>query len=237
MASGCPAGAPRNQWSMVTSTNHDPTRTRLLLEVAFQAEIGVPFGEHLGIDRTMRLVAGSATLPRRFMLENEGATLGLMAPNAGLVAAMGGGCGPGQCPALVRMMAVTAGHLAIFNRVMVRQLKLPPFIQMALETGLGRFAGIDNGISGAAGFSMETAGSVAGFTAHVFAVFTLRHQFGMISGDKILHQLFMTLGAVLRPHEGGPRNTGRSNHGSGQGRAGDRNHRQHRQEQNKPDTA
>lgn len=237
MASGCPAGAPRNQWSMVTSTNQDPAGTRLLLEVAFQAEIGIPLGEHLGIDGTMRFVTGGAAFPCGFMLENEGTTLGLMATNTGFVAAVGGRCRASQCPALVRMMAVTAGHLAIFNRMMMRQLELSPFVQMALKAGLGRFARIDNRVAGTTGLCVETAWSVTGFAAHVFAVFALRNQFCVIRSDEILHELFMTLGTILRPDEGGPWNIGRCNHRPGQGGAGDRDHGQDCQEQNEPGTA
>jgi len=52
------------------------------LHVAFQAQIGVPFGEEFGIHRAMRIVAGNATFPERLMLERVGALLGAMAAEA-----------------------------------------------------------------------------------------------------------------------------------------------------------
>ena len=45
--------------------------------------------------------------------------------------------------------------------MMVRQVELPALVQMALETGLRRFARVDDGVARAARFIVNAAGTVA----------------------------------------------------------------------------
>ena len=84
MATGGPAGAPRQERGVVPRPDVDPAPLGLLLEMAFQAQGGVPLAQHLGVHRAMRLMAGRATFANGFMLEHERAALGHVTLAAGV---------------------------------------------------------------------------------------------------------------------------------------------------------
>ena len=59
---------------MIRTTDADLPALHLL-EMAFQAQVGVARDEHLGVDRPMRAVTGGATFVHRFVLENVRSSL------------------------------------------------------------------------------------------------------------------------------------------------------------------
>ena len=82
MASGRPAGAPVQKRTVVTRPNINAAGDGLLLKMALQTQGRIPLAKHLGVHRTVRLVAGGATLPDGFVLENERSALGRVATAA-----------------------------------------------------------------------------------------------------------------------------------------------------------
>ena len=70
MAAGAPATALAQLGRVVYATNQDGTGLDLL-EMAFQAQVGVPFGEHPGIDAAVRRMAGGAAFAHRLMLKHK----------------------------------------------------------------------------------------------------------------------------------------------------------------------
>ena len=61
VASPGPAGALLDSQSVIGASDEDPGSVNLL-EVAFHAEVGVTYGEQLGVDRAVGGMADGATL-------------------------------------------------------------------------------------------------------------------------------------------------------------------------------
>lgn len=74
-----PASSALQKRGVITSTDHDHARCHLLLEMAFQAQILVPLHQHLVIRRSVRIMAGRATFPDRFVFKHERTSLSHMA--------------------------------------------------------------------------------------------------------------------------------------------------------------
>jgi hypothetical protein len=70
------------------------SRSILLLEVASQAEHLVSFKQPLLVDRPVRVVADDATFPKRFVLEDERASLFGVTLETDLVFVHHVGCAP-----------------------------------------------------------------------------------------------------------------------------------------------
>ena len=66
-------------------TANDDSRRRLLLEVAFEAKIGVAGDEHLVVDSAVRVVTGGASFAHGLMLEDKRSALGGVALATGIV--------------------------------------------------------------------------------------------------------------------------------------------------------
>src|SRR5215217_8260890 len=98
----------------------------------------------------------------------------------------------------VRFMTIAAAHFALEHRMMMRQLKGCANIQVTLETGVGRFAWIDDCTSAAAGLNVQTPGPVARLASHVLCVFPLRLQSRVSGCPEIADDLFMAGRAFLR---------------------------------------
>ena len=80
VATGVPASALPQLRSVVEAANVDGgTTITHLLNMTFQAKVGIPFSQHHGIDAPMGTVARGATFPQRFMFERERATQGRVA--------------------------------------------------------------------------------------------------------------------------------------------------------------
>lgn len=197
---------------MVEATNDKLPGSCLLLEVALETEISVSLGEHPGVDGTMGLMTSRATLAARLMLENERSALGNVAFPAGLLLGMETG-GGGQGTTLVRIVTITATHLAFLNRMMMGQGKLPTLVQVTLETGVRGTTRVDNRVLQPAGFRVHTARSVAGFTTHLLGILTLDRELGVIGSLEVLDDRLMTLGTGLGTHKLGTGNERRRHHG------------------------
>jgi hypothetical protein len=104
--------------------------------MALQAKIIVPFNQHLGIDRAVRLMADSASFAQCFVFENERASLLAMALSAPFIQTS-----HHQSPAplvnihSVRIVTLGAIHFAFPDRVMLRQINFGMSLQMALQAG------------------------------------------------------------------------------------------------------
>jgi len=61
----------------------------------------------------------------------------------------------------MRVVAITATDFAFQDRMMVRQIEFAALVEVALETDLGRFFGIDDRVRGATGFVVEAPRPVA----------------------------------------------------------------------------
>lgn len=152
MASRAPAGAAGQECGVIAPADKQLARRELLLEVTLQTEVLVALREQFLIHAAMRRVAGGATLANCLMLENERPALGNMAFRARLHFRGQGEPAALDRVALVRVVAIAARDFALQNRMMMRQVETAFHIQVALKTCFRRFAGVQNGIAGAAGF-------------------------------------------------------------------------------------
>jgi hypothetical protein len=98
-------------------------------------------------------------------------------------------------------MAIGAAHLSLEHRMMVRQFKGGADIGVALETGVGRLARIDDLAPVAAALDMETAGAMARLASHRLGVVALRLQPRVRRSPEIPHDYVVTSRAFLRPNE------------------------------------
>jgi len=102
----------------------------------------------------------------------------------------------------------------------MRQMELATLVQVTGKTDLRRFARIDDGVARAAGLIVNTAGTVAGFTAHIESVGAFRHQLGVRSGRKVPANIFVALGARMRSDKLSARYLRRSYNGACDRRTG-----------------
>ena len=138
----------------------------LHLHMALEAEIIVPFGKKLPVDRAVWIVAGDATVAQRFMLKNERAALFAMTLRAALVEPRH------REPArrlhnvvTVGIMALDAVHDSFNDGMMLREFELGMDVQVALKTGARIFAGIHDEPAAPADADMLAGRAVAGFAA------------------------------------------------------------------------
>ena len=87
MAAGRPACPLRQECGVIDIAEKNSARLGRLLEMAFQTERLIAFGQHALIDRAMRRVAGGATFAHRFVFENKRPALRGMTLRTGLVRA------------------------------------------------------------------------------------------------------------------------------------------------------
>lgn len=190
------------------------------LEVAFDAQCRVPLGQHLLIGGAVRTVADDAALAGGFMFERKWPSLGGMTLDAGLVLAGKLGAAALHGAALVRIMTIRAGHLAVQHLVGEWQAELGFGVEVALEASVRRFIGIQDGAGSAAGLDVLAARAVAGFAAHIDGVLALGLELGVVSGLEVAHEFLVALGALLSTHKGRAGDTRWSHHGTPGGSAG-----------------
>jgi len=164
-----PTGAKANERGMVhisdVKTPGSP-RSRHL-GVATEAQIGIAHGQHFGVDGAVGVVAGGATFTHSRVFKNDRLGLFPMALGATFVQA------PDRQSArrlhyilAVRVVALDAIHFAFDDKMVLGQVKFRLGVQMALETGGGVLAGIDNEFRASAACRNMFAGRpMAGFTA------------------------------------------------------------------------
>ena len=125
----------------------------LLLEMAVQTERCVARDEHSLVDRAVRRMTDDAALAQRFVFEHERPALRGVTLETGFVSAekseataferllrIGSTAFDGL--ALVRVMTITAAHLAFEHRMVMRQLELRAHIQVTLKTSFRRRSGL-----------------------------------------------------------------------------------------------
>src|ERR1017187_7175080 len=71
VTAGAPAGTLAQLSIVGNPANQDAAAWLNLLKMAFQAQVGIPFGEHLGVDAAVRGMAGGAAFTQRLMLEHK----------------------------------------------------------------------------------------------------------------------------------------------------------------------
>jgi hypothetical protein len=72
-----PAGALLQAQGVIRATDEDGSAPNLL-EVAFEAKVGIAHGQHLGVDAAMGRMAGGTTLAQRLVFEYIRTALGGM---------------------------------------------------------------------------------------------------------------------------------------------------------------
>jgi len=223
MASGRPAGASTEPARMVLPADKDPSRSSLLLEVAFKAQDVIALGEHPRVDRTVRLVAGSTALAHRFVLEDKGAALGNVAFAAGLLLSGERRTATNNRLTLVWIMTVRATDpllcadrtrmRTVEHRMRVREAKFTTLVEMTLKTGFRRAVWIDYRMRGAARLFVNAARTMAGLATDVHRVFGFSVQSGVSSRRKALVDFGMAFPARCRPNELRSGNFRRRNNG------------------------
>lgn len=170
MAAGAPAGAPAQKGAVRNFPDEDIAGRRvgpLNLCVALQAKIGVAFGQHFCVNRSVRVMANDAALAQRFMFEDECSRLFAVAIRASFVQARHGqAAGWLKNIASVRIMALHAIHQSFEHRMSFGQLEFCVRVQVTLETGRRVAPRIQNEPAPSAPHGdMFAAGAVARFAA------------------------------------------------------------------------
>lgn len=166
--------------------------------MASETKIGVAGDEHLLVHRPVRVVTRGAAFAHRFVLENKRPALRSMAFAACVVLGQQCCSAAPHCRALVRVMAIAAGHLATQHWMTVGELELPFLVQMTLEAGIGRSVGIQDGVARAAGLIVNASCAVARFATDVFGIRSVRLDACVRRRLESAHNLGMTLRASLR---------------------------------------
>jgi hypothetical protein len=128
-----------------TDENASAGEHPLNLSVAAEAEVGIRRGEHFGVDRAVRVMAGGATLAQGGVLINKRFGLFPMALGTGLIQSR-----PGQAGRrfhdvqAMRIMALNAIHLALEDGMVLGKMKLNLRLQMTPDAGLGIAARVDD---------------------------------------------------------------------------------------------
>lgn len=202
VTTGSPAGALAHTRCMVRAADQQPPALDLL-EVAFQAEVGVTHRQQLVVNRPVRIMAGEASFPHCLVLENERPPLGFVTPDARIILGKDRRAAAHVRAAFVGRMAFRAAHPALGNRMVMGQLKLPADVDVTLEAhvihrtlrfGRNRLeAGgawssrreTERRLHFAAGFGMDAARAVAGFAPGLQGSWALGNQPGVISRGEI----------------------------------------------------
>jgi len=226
VAAGAPAGALLETADVTSSRRWaECSSAGSCIRVTLEAECRIAFGEHLLVHRAMRAVAGRAAFLNRIMSEYKVGTLGTMALGAGFIPAVELGAAAFNGIALVRVMAIRAGHLAVQHLVGERHAELRLGIQVTLEAGFRGFVGIHDRARTAAGFDVFATWAVAGFAAHIDGVLALGLKFGVICGFEVTDGFFVALGAFFRSDEGGSWDTRWGHHRAAGRSAGNQDQR------------
>ena len=135
MTTGAPAGALA-QFAVVWNAANINASILILLEMAFQAQVRIAFGEHFDIDAAVRGMAGGAAFAHGLVLKNERSELPRVALGADIFLGHKFRATAHDHGTLVRTMAIAAIDPALKNRVMRRQMKFSLLVQVTLETHL-----------------------------------------------------------------------------------------------------
>jgi hypothetical protein len=147
MTTGGPAGAVTNQAAMVdvADIKRGSGIRPPYLRMTTEAEVCIAKGQHLGVDRAVRIVATGASFAKRGVLKNEGPGLLSMALRTGFVPSR-----HGQTARRLHdvhpmgVVALGAIHFAFGHGMMLGQVELGVDIEMTLKAGLRIFARVDD---------------------------------------------------------------------------------------------
>ena len=128
-----PAGTLLQAHGVIRAADEDGS-TPNLLEVAFEAKVGIANGQQLGVDAAMRRVACRATFTQRLMFEDIRTALGGMTLETVLCLGEQRRAAADMNAPLVRWMALNASHPALGNWMVAGQFKLAANVQVALVT-------------------------------------------------------------------------------------------------------
>ena len=134
MTTGSPAGPAANKGGMVTTSDKQLIRSSLQLEVALQAEHLVARLEKLRARGAVRRVADGTAIACSFVFENVGASLGLMALQAGFRFSHRRDAAAHDRRSRVRVMAVVTGNV-LANRVRMSEIEGSFDVQVATVAG------------------------------------------------------------------------------------------------------
>jgi hypothetical protein len=176
VATGRPTRAATYEAAVITPPNQESARGGLFLEVTLQTERLIAGLEHLVVHRTVGRVTDYAALSRRFMLEDKGATLGLVAFETGFVSACQLHAAAHDRVAGVGFVTIRARQLVGADRMRMGQSKLATLIQVTLETRFRVAPWVNDGPQLAAGLIVQTAGAMARFAPDVFTVSSFGHE-------------------------------------------------------------
>jgi len=116
----------------------------------------------------MGIMADGAAFAHGVMFENEWALLGGMALGAGFGLVLYTGSAALDGVALVRVVAFGATHFAGHHGMAMREAELTAFVEMALETGLRRFAWVYDRAFASTGLHVFATRTVTTFAAEAF---------------------------------------------------------------------
>lgn len=201
MASGGEAASASHRAVVVASADRDHASGKLLLEVAFEAQVGISLAKHAGIHRAVGVVTDHAAFTCGFVFINKRPPLGHVAFEAKLVVTVQGLRSAGDDVALVRVVAVGATDFALGHRVMRRQVEPRPHLQMALEAGLGGAARIGDRPGCATRFVVLAARPVTRLAADLQGVRAFGLQMAVRGGLEIAHRFGVALGAAFVAHK------------------------------------
>ena len=140
----------------------------LVLSVATSAEVRIADGQHFGIDRAVGIVASSAAFAQGRVFEHKRFGLFAMTLRAGFVQSRHRqAAGRFHDVLTVGIMTLDTVHSAFEYGMMLREAEFSAGFQMALETGFGFLARIEDKFLEAAGPGVRNvfaAGTVTRFT-------------------------------------------------------------------------
>ena len=202
MAPGGPTRPLLQKIRVIDVSNENVPRYFLLLEMALQTQRRVTFGQQSLVDGSVGGMADQTTLTHRLVFIHEWAALLCVTLEAGFVAAQKSKAAGLERllnirrsaldrDPFVRLMAITAAHLAFKHRMMMRQLECRPNFQVTLETNVRRLSRIDDRAGAAAGLNVQTSGPVARLAADVLGIFSFCLQPRVNGRSEIAHDLFM----------------------------------------------
>ena len=196
---------------MLNAADEQLARAGLLLEMTLQTERLVAFGQQFVVHRSVYRVTGDASLTHRFVFEDERPPLGGMTPDAGLVGAGKGGPHPPNAGSFVRIVTIAASHVAFRDGMMKRQVELAPLVEVTIKADLGRTIWIDDVVAPASSVRVDTARSMARFTAHLNGIRPFGHEVRVRGRRKWLGDLLVTISARRRTDKRRPLDMRRRN--------------------------
>jgi len=212
----------------------------LLLEVAFEAEVGIAHGQHFGVNAAMSRMAGGATFLHRLVFKNVRPALGRVAFKTVFVLGKQGRATAGEHASLVRRMALRAFHPALGHGMMAGQLKLAANIVVALVANGFRCPGwwhpgqcgrisrfgttggkAERRLDFPARIRVQAARSVAGFAPGVERIGPCGNQTRVVGGLEAPVKVLMALFAFRGADVFGSGHIGKLHHLAVDGAAGD----------------